>query len=1240
MFITTPLRRPTRAGICITGSKRPLRRRSSTIRNDSASWDFLFAGEKWKIVPSPTKQEAPDVDVAARRARSIGAGVCSAAWRSRRHAGTGVPRRGHPRRRRLGRVDPEVVRHRRRAARCVERARQPRYGDREDRALAADQPERPGAPCALPQRRRRADARGAAAHRRRGLPRRGEVAARPPPRRALREAAREGRRRRARRVLHLRRRHPQRHLRPRHHPGPRRRPDPRQVPLPLHRLRRRLHRKLAVVVGAPSPRADWRRAEGAERRAEVDARSGAAAAAAPPRLQQLPQPEARLSLRRHVDDGRALHPQRAAEPPRPRAGAGRAARPAALVREPASDLSGHDQTVDPRPHHRAGAGGRLRLHRPGAARTPGTRIDDRGDQYELVVRRALHPSADGGRLRHQLRLGGARQKTHHAPGCDPVRALGWGGHGPAAVHHLLRPLLARLVRRAAAVGHAQRRLGLRVEAGHGRIRGARRPRHRGRAARAPGAESLSRSSAGRPERQLLPADHAAPRAVAAGRALRLLLGPAYPHRLLRSGQHLRRPLQPLQRGQRPRVVGPRRAVLLMVAILGGGASFIAVFGPVLLYQAPMFFGAVGAGTGGGAALLGYSARTPAQGKKREKGDKSGAVTSALLNFAAPIFAVVLLAAISLGTSELLRLIDFKHTNTPAAERAEARRKVDAQFLATVSKEETHRTYHLKSEIKDVPLQSMAAQRAWFHLSGIQGTDRTELAFIYGLAAGAVFLSLFIGVNRFSMHGLYRNRLIRAYLGASRYNRDPDRFTGFDENDNLQMYELRPQLLWPNSFTDACDFVDQVSKHAGDVERRIWDALGDKIQNRIKEVKDKQYPGTLISAVTQRVNVLMQTIDLATGKPDGNPVKLLDANRKLLEKTFRTLKPLGAARPLHVVNTALNLVSGDNLAWQQRMAESFTVSPLHCGSLYLGYRDAREYGGPDGISLGTAVTISGAAASPNMGYHSSVPLAFILTLLNVRLGAWLGNPGAAGEGSYKKGSPNGNLVPLGYELTGNTNDRCPWVYLSDGGHFENLALYEMVLRRCRYIVVSDGGCDPTFTYEDLGNAIRKIRIDLGVPIEIDSREMFPRPKPGEPLRSGSYIATATIKYSAVDEGGRDGLLIYLKPSVYKEGTLPRDVYNYAQQSPDFPHESPGDHFFSESQFESDRALGRHVFDVICRNGKPQPSTGDLPAFAKAMLPIKKQDDVVGSMEVTTTNGEISVAHGVADGVQIRIRQTNA
>ena len=75
-----------------------------------------------------------------------------------------------------------------------------------------------------------------------------------------------------------------------------------------------------------------------------------------------------------------------------------------------------------------------------------------------------------------------------------------------------------------------------------------------------------------------------------------------------------------------------------------------------------------------------------------------------------------------------------------------------------------------------------------------------------LLPGAALLSMFIGANRFSMSALYRNRLIRAYLGASRYSRDPDRFTGFDEDDNLQMYEIRHELLWPTSFGDVAAFI--------------------------------------------------------------------------------------------------------------------------------------------------------------------------------------------------------------------------------------------------------------------------------------------------------------------------------------------------------------------------------------------------------------------------------------------------
>jgi hypothetical protein len=296
-------------------------------------------------------------------------------------------------------------------------------------------------------------------------------------------------------------------------------------------------------------------------------------------------------------------------------------------------------------------------------------------------------------------------------------------------------------------------------------------------------------------------------------------------------------------------------------------------------------------------------------------------------------------------------------------------------------------------------------------------------------------------------------------------------------------------------------------------------------------------------------------------------------------------------PMHVVNVTLNLVAGGNLAWQQRKAESMTITPLHAGSPFVGYRPTtpdtvptgmegrtpRLYGGDRGITLGTAITISGAAASPNAGSYSTPAVTFLMTFFNARLGAWLGNPGRAGAKTFDRGAPVQNVKPILDEMFGLTTDVSPYVYLSDGGHFENLALYEMVLRRCRFIVVSDAGADPNGTFDDLGNAVRKIRVDLGIPIEfLDGVHIFARDKTPEGEK-GSYWALGRIKYSAVDTGSEDevtdGLLLYLKPAVY--GREPSDVQQYSRTSETFPHEPTSDQFFSESQFESYRALGEYV-----------------------------------------------------------------
>ncbi|MGB0034383.1 MAG: patatin-like phospholipase family protein [Candidatus Acidiferrales bacterium] len=298
-------------------------------------------------------------------------------------------------------------------------------------------------------------------------------------------------------------------------------------------------------------------------------------------------------------------------------------------------------------------------------------------------------------------------------------------------------------------------------------------------------------------------------------------------------------------------------------------------------------------------------------------------------------------------------------------------------------------------------------------------------------------------------------------------------------------------------------------------------------------------------------------------------------------------------PLPIVNTTLNLVKGKNLAWQERMSESFTMTPLRCGfdvtlekldmdddqNLQpeklspFSYRPTTCYAYEDaGLRLGTAVSISGAAASPNMGYHTSPALAFLMTFFNVRLGFWAGNP--RNEKTWTRPGPTFGLMQLLDELFGQTDDEAKYVYLSDGGHFENLGVYELVKRRCKYILACDAGADGSYAFGDLGGAIRKCREDFGIEIRLDTTALEPR---GEDKLSKWHCAVGTILYSQVDPGAKDGTFVYLKASLTGEETA--DVLNYHREHPDFPHQTTANQWFTESQFESYRRLGQHVIEAV-------------------------------------------------------------
>ena len=397
--------------------------------------------------------------------------------------------------------------------------------------------------------------------------------------------------------------------------------------------------------------------------------------------------------------------------------------------------------------------------------------------------------------------------------------------------------------------------------------------------------------------------------------------------------------------------------------------------------------------------------------------------------------------------------------------------------------------------------------SWVADKALVGHERYFVFILFATCtAVAVGMSLRVDINQFSMHMFYRNRIVRCYLGASNENRQPNRYTGFCQADDVALKSLRA--------SGGYDY-------------------------------DGPYP---------------------------------------------------------VLNASLNLVQGKDLAWQERKAESFVMSPLYCGydvwveqqdspmtarsrenpgsptSVPMkkaldpfGFRPTDRYAFPppgDGPRLGLAMAISGAAASPNMGFYTSAPVAFLMTVFDVRLGQWLGNP--RNKKAWTTPTPFWGLTYLLAELLGMTNDNASYVYLSDGGHFENMALYEMVKRRCGLVIVCDAEADGLYQFAGLGNAIRKCRIDLGVDVQLDISAIVPDEKTGF---SGSHCAVGTIHYENADSGAPSGTIIYVKASLV--GDEPTDVKNYSKECSAFPHESTVDQWFSETQFESYRALGYHT-----------------------------------------------------------------
>lgn len=294
------------------------------------------------------------------------------------------------------------------------------------------------------------------------------------------------------------------------------------------------------------------------------------------------------------------------------------------------------------------------------------------------------------------------------------------------------------------------------------------------------------------------------------------------------------------------------------------------------------------------------------------------------------------------------------------------------------------------------------------------------------------------------------------------------------------------------------------------------------------------------------------------------------------------------KPLHLVCCAANDLSGDPLGTLHRGAESAVLSKL---GFQVGDRWRRWALEGKAPTLGDAMTASAAAFNSHMGQVSmrlGQAATFLLTALGLRLGLWIENPAEGHPGGKK---PWGHLFLR--ELLSWSRADARWIHLSDGAHYENLALYELVRRHCRFILLSDCGADPDRKFDDFGNAVRRVREDFGVEIRIDVSPL----RPGADGKPRQHMVAGDIVYPPSEPNGvaDRGVLLYVKPTL--TGSEPPDVTQYARRNESFPHETTLDQFYDEAQWESYRRLGEHAAEQalasITRAGR---ELKDLPNLA--------------------------------------------
>ena len=334
-------------------------------------------------------------------------------------------------------------------------------------------------------------------------------------------------------------------------------------------------------------------------------------------------------------------------------------------------------------------------------------------------------------------------------------------------------------------------------------------------------------------------------------------------------------------------------------------------------------------------------------------------------------------------------------------------------------------------------------------------------------------------------------------------------------------------------------------------------------------------------------------------------------------------PYRKGAPLHLINVTINETLDGKLKLQQsgRKGIGMAVGPagLSAGVRHHvvlgqtmeepivcprhGYRmfsyDGGEFNGTK-LSFGQWVGISGAAFSTGLGRRTRLGLSLLAGFFNVRMGFWWDS--GIDPSTRREAVPRTGCVArlealfacifpvqsyLLDEFLGRFHGsaRRHWCF-TDGGHFDNTGVYELLRRRVPLIVGVDAEADPDYRFDGLGNLVRKARADFDAEIEFlddsalslwaeDRPDALQHVRALEDLRSGGHAAVAVVRYGGAREPA--SVFVYLKPTLV--GDEPADIRHYRSENPDFPHEGTVDQFFDEAQWESYRRLGELIAERV-------------------------------------------------------------